>query len=107
MAIEIAGHFIVKEGCEDNFLQELGTAAKGIGAELLLDLVHSMAELFLFVRRSEKLKLLRIAAVAMEVAGGYADEPDFLIQRKLSKQFTRDHSDFFAGLDELFERTLF
>src|SRR5436853_214588 len=80
-------------------LQQLGTAAKRIGAELLLDLINGVAELFLFVRRSEQLELLRIAAVTMEVSRGYTDEPDFLIQRKLGKQFTGDRGDFFAGLD--------
>ena len=88
--------------------QQLRAATQGAGAEFLLDLVHGVAQFVLNGGRLvEKTQLLRIAAIAMQVAGGDAKQANFLLQRKLREQSSSHVRDFFAGSDELVNRLLF
>ena len=54
-----------------------------------------MAELFLFLGRfPEQRQLLRLFAIVVNVAGGNANQPDFLLERELRKQFPGGSRDF-------------
>src|SRR5262245_2216639 len=58
---------------------QLRSTAQRPRTELLSDLIHRVTELFFPVRALLKQpELLRIAAIAMQVAGSDADQPDFL-----------------------------
>src|SRR5437879_9631227 len=70
-------------GPRSALLQQLRPAPKRIDAELLFDLVDGMAQFFFVAGLPEKGELLRILAVAMEIASGDSDQSDFPVQRKL------------------------
>jgi hypothetical protein len=62
---------------------------------------------FLWCGFCKKLELLRVAAIAMEVAGRDTDQPYLLPERKLPEKPASDGGDVLAGFNELIEGALF
>ena len=83
------------------------TTAYRIRAEFLFDFVNHVVEFLFGVNWAiEELQLLWVSAISMKITCSDADQPDFLLQRKLTEEHAGDFGNLIPGLNEPVERLL-
>jgi len=87
--------------------QHLRTTAYRIRAEFLFDFVNHVVEFLFGVSWAiEELQLLWVSAISVEITCSDADQPDLLLQGKLTEERTSDIGNLIPGLNEPVERLL-